>query len=75
MLVCISMGGLVTTGSDKVLCLVRVHMETGNVSVSFDPEVTRIIPVEERLGSSDTSKIVRDQTEYSTWSHVPGNEI
>ena len=52
------MGGLVTTGSGKVLC-----METGTVSVSFDPEVTRIIPVEERLGSNDTSKIVRDQAE------------
>ena len=58
MLVCISRGGLVTTGSGKVLC-----METGTVSVSFDPEVTRIIPVEERLGSNDTSKIVRDQAE------------
>ena len=52
------MRGLVTTEPGKVLC-----METGIVSVSFDPEVTRIIPVEERLGSSDTSKIVRDQAE------------
>ena len=60
MLVCVSMGGLVTTGSDKVLCLVRVHVETGNVSASFDPEVTRIIPVEEGLGSGDTSMNVRD---------------
>ena len=53
-----NMGGLVTTGSGKVLC-----METGTVSVSFDPEVTRITPVEEKLGSNDTLKIVRDQIE------------
>ena len=33
------MRDLVTTDSGKVPC-----METGTVSVSFDPEVTRIIP-------------------------------
>ena len=31
--------------------------------MSFDPEVTRIIPVEERLGSNVTSRIARDQIE------------
>ena len=56
MLVCVSMGGVVTTGSDEVICLVRVHVETGNVSASFDPGVTRIIPVEEGLGSDNTSE-------------------
>ena len=46
------MRALVTTDSGKVLC-----METGTVSVSFDPEVTRIIPVGERLGSNTRQRL------------------
>ena len=56
MLVCVNMGGVITTGSGEVMCLVHVRVKTGNVSVSFEPGVTRIIPVEEGLGSDNTSE-------------------
>ena len=56
MLVCVNMGGVITTGSGEVMCLVHVRVKTGNVSVSFEPGVTRIIPVEEGLGSDNASE-------------------
>ena len=60
MLVCVNMGGVITTGSGELMCLVHVHVETGNVSASIEPGVTRIIPVEEGLGSDNISMNVRD---------------